>query len=103
MLCPNNQVKTVQQSWLQALRDYFPNIYTVFEGDCDNDDECKDDLKCGKHNCLDMNPGSNFSDGADCCYGSENSAQPQVNIKSNYKIRFRYKFYKIMLEILNRR
>ena len=57
----------------------------MFEGDCDNDDECKGDFKCGKHNCLDMNPGSSFSPGADCCYDSGNSAQ--VNIKSYDKTR----------------
>ena len=93
MLCPNNQIKTVQQSWQQALRAYCPNIYAVCEGDCDNDDECKGDLKCGTHNCLDMNPGSNFSDGADCCYGSENSAQ--VNIKSYDKIRPQYYIFSL--------
>ena len=65
-------------------RAYSPNIYTVFEGDCDNDDECKGDFKCGKHNCLDMNPGSRFSAGADCCY-DPNPNSHQVNIKSYKK------------------
>jgi len=40
----------------------------LFEGDCDNDDECKGNFKCGEYNCLDMNPDSSFSTGADCCY-----------------------------------
>ena len=35
----------------------------LFEGDCDNDDECLGVLKCGKDNCL-----SPFSLTADCCY-----------------------------------
>ena len=61
-------------------------MYTVFEGDCDNDDECKGDFKCGTNNCLDMNPGSSFSPGADCCY-DPNPNSPQVNIKFYDKIR----------------
>ena len=81
-----NQFKLDQQSIQQALRAYCLNIYTVFEGDCDNDDECKGDFKCGTHNCLDMNPGSSFSPGADCCY-DPNPNLPQVNIKFYDKIR----------------
>jgi len=46
----------------------------LFEGDCDNDDECKGNFECGKHNCLDMNPGSSFSPGADCCYDPKNNS-----------------------------
>ena len=33
-----------------------------FEGDCDSDDECGGDLKCGSNNCL-----SPFESHADCC------------------------------------
>ena len=36
------------------------------EGDCDNDEECKDDLKCGINNC-----GSGHHPLADCCYKEE--------------------------------
>jgi len=54
----------------------------LFEGDCDNDDECKGNFKCGeKHNCLDLNPGSSFSPGADCCYDPNNSTQGFTMIK----------------------
>ena len=39
------------------------NPCEVNQGDCDVDDQCKDDLVCGKNNC-----GSNFAwKGADCC------------------------------------
>ena len=31
------------------------------EGDCDSDQDCKDLLLCGSHNCF-------FSETADCCY-----------------------------------
>ena len=52
---------------------YCPNIYTVFEGDCDEDDHCKGHLKCGKikngkGNCLELFPLSNFPTDAQCCY-----------------------------------
>ena len=33
------------------------------EGDCDNDEECTGDLKCGVNNC-----GADQSPKADCCY-----------------------------------
>ena len=33
-------------------------------GDCDDDDECQDGLKCGTNNCPDK-PG--FTPGDDCC------------------------------------
>ncbi len=32
------------------------------QGDCDNDDECSDDLICGSNNCP-----SHFPSDADCC------------------------------------
>ena len=37
------------------------------DGDCDYDGQCQDGLVCGRDNCLDMNPGSQFSQYADCC------------------------------------
>ena len=33
------------------------------QGDCDSDDECSGDLKCGTDNCLNFGAGNN----ADCC------------------------------------
>ena len=35
----------------------------VGEGDCDNYDDCQDDLVCGTNNCI----GSSFSYKSDCC------------------------------------
>ena len=35
----------------------------VMEGDCDNDQDCKDLLLCGSDNCMYF-----FSETADCCY-----------------------------------
>ena len=37
------------------------------QGDCDNDDECSGDLRCGTNNCL-RDVGYLFDSGADCCY-----------------------------------
>ena len=34
----------------------------MFEGDCDGDDECADNLVCGTDNCF-----NSFSSAADCC------------------------------------
>ena len=34
----------------------------MFEGDCDEDDECADNLVCGTNNCFDS-----FKSSADCC------------------------------------
>ena len=34
----------------------------IFEGDCDGDDECADNLVCGSYNCVDT-----FPSDADCC------------------------------------
>ena len=34
----------------------------TYKGDCDNDDECYGDLKCGTDNCIGFN-----DSGADCC------------------------------------
>ena len=66
----------------------------MFEGDCDNDDECKGNFKCGEYNCLDMNPDSSFSTGADCCYDpNDDNFNNQVNIKSYDKIRSQYYFH----------
>ena len=39
------------------------------QGDCDNDNECLGDLKCGEgHEEFNDNCDSSFADGADCCY-----------------------------------
>merc|ERR1719483_141995 len=35
----------------------------INEGDCDNDDECHPNLKCGRNNCP-----ANFPSTADCCF-----------------------------------
>jgi hypothetical protein len=39
----------------------------VNKGDCDINDDCKDDLICGINNCQSLNPGEPFPSGADCC------------------------------------
>ena len=40
-------------------------------GDCDRDDDCAGNLKCGSDNCRKdfSSTGSNWSDSADCCFG----------------------------------
>ena len=38
-----------------------------FEGDCDNDEECKDDLVCGHNNCP-MKSGLQWDETDDCCF-----------------------------------
>ena len=81
----------------------------MFEGDCDNDDECKGNFKCGEYNCLDMNPDSSFSTGADCCYDpNDDNFNNQVNIKSYMtksgpNIIFICQSVTIMLEIQNKK
>ena len=38
-----------------------------FEGDCDTDDECKDDLICGHNNCP-TESGLQWDEHDDCCF-----------------------------------
>ena len=42
----------------------------VQEGDCDNDSDCLDGLKCGSDNC-EIKTGLNWDDADDCCYAPE--------------------------------
>ena len=47
------------------------NPCEVGGGDCDRDSDCLGSFKCGNNNCrADFSgDGSNWSSGADCCYG----------------------------------
>ena len=38
------------------------------EGDCDNDNDCLGNLKCGHGNGLEDNCDNSFAEGADCCF-----------------------------------
>ena len=42
------------------------NPCSEWEGDCDHDDECKDDLICGNNNCP-ITTGMEWDDFDDCC------------------------------------
>jgi hypothetical protein len=62
----NNDDLAVQYEDVHAL----PNC-PLKEGDCDNDDECQGNLKCGQGSGLDYNCGSTFPSRYDCCYDPE--------------------------------
>ena len=44
------------------------------EGDCDNDNDCLGNLKCGHGNGLEDNCDNSFAEGADCCYDPKYNA-----------------------------
>ena len=53
------------------------------EGDCDNDDECAGNLKCGEDNCI----GDAFDHSDDCCIGKPNI---YLETKIQFLTRLRY-------------
>ena len=56
-----------------------------FEGDCDNDDQCKDDFICGENNCISFNP--IFDPAADCCIQPNKSKDHDQRNNFDQKIR----------------
>ena len=64
----------------------------LFEGDCDGDDECNDNLLCGSNNCF-----SFFSSTADCCIEpGKNNAVSTVGMTISLEV---YKSYILLLEL----
>ena len=54
--------------WMQNAEDIFSCCSIdkpcgIYEGDCDDDDECLGTLECGEDNCLE-----GFESHTDCCY-----------------------------------
>ena len=59
------------------LRNYCKtNPCGIGEGDCDNDEECEGDLKCGKNNC----EFSYYSERADCCMNSTTKGLVEISL-----------------------
>ena len=57
--------------WMQDKEDIFSCCSIdkpcgIYEGDCDDNDECLGTLKCGEDNCLDV--GLPIGNLPDCCY-----------------------------------
>ena len=63
-----------------------------WEGDCDNDDDCKDDLVCGSNNCP-RKTGFEWDQYDDCCFQGNAYIDFQKKIVTPVKYYFFVKFY----------
>ena len=62
-------------------------------GDCDNDSDCAESLKCGHDNCIDDFPFGNWNKQADCCFGEYDPLYGLASLESLVRVMYFGKCY----------